>query len=86
MFFPIRHPKYALDLIKKYSFPIVKNKEICVIKIIASYEFPIILYDKNANLETKKGPSFYVRKGNSSEQYTLNDFLHYWVRRLKNSP
>lgn len=77
------NPKYALDLIKNITFPIVKNKEICEIQIIPSYEMPIILYDKKATLETKKGPAFYVRKGNSSEQYALHDFFEYWIRRLK---
>lgn len=78
-------PTYALDLIKSISFPIVKKKEICEIEVLPSYDMPLILYDKNANLETKKGPAFYVRKGNSSEHYTLNNFLEYWVRRLKHN-
>jgi len=77
------NPKFALDLIKNISFPVVENKDICEIDVIPSYTMPLILYDKNANLETKKGPAFYVRKGNSSEQYSLHDFLEYWVRRLK---
>ncbi len=79
-------PKYALDLIKEISFPVVENKEICEIEIIPSYDMPLILYDQDSPLETKKGPAFYVRKGNSSEHYTLHDFLLYWTRRLKNNP
>jgi uncharacterized protein YwbE len=78
-------PKYALDLIKNISFPIVENKEICEIEIIPSYDMPLVLYDHDSPLETKKGPAFYVRKGNSSEHYALHEFLLYWVRRLKNN-
>lgn len=77
-------PKYSLDLIKQISFPIIDNKEICEIEILPSYDMPLILYDHNSPLQTKKGPAFYVRKGNSSEHYTLHDFLQYWTRRLKN--
>lgn len=76
-------PKYALDLIKEISFPVVQNNEICEIKVIPSYDLPLVLYDDNSPFPTKKGPAFYVRKGNSSEHYTLHDFLLYWVRRLK---
>lgn len=78
------NPKYALDLIKKITFPVIENKEICEIEISPSYEMPLILYDDDSTLSTKKGPAFYVRKGNSSEHYTLHEFLDYWVRRIKN--
>ena len=33
----------------------------------------------------KKIPILFVRKGNSSEQYEVEEFLEYWVRRM-NSP
>lgn len=84
-YFQNENARYALDLIKTINFFIINNKEICEILISPSYEYPLILYDKDADLQTKKGPVFYVRKGNSSEQYTINDFFQYWVRRLKKS-
>lgn len=34
-------------------------------------------------LEDKKIPLLFVRKGNSSEQYQVEEFLEYWVRRMK---
>lgn len=78
-------PKYALDLIKKISFPKIGNKEICEIEIYPSYDLPLILYDDDCPMPMKKGPAFYVRKGNSSEHYNLHDFLQYWIRRIKNN-
>ena len=33
--------------------------------------------------EDKKIPLLFVRKGNSSEQYEVEEFLEYWVRRMK---
>lgn len=33
--------------------------------------------------EDKKIPILFVRKGNSSEQYDVEEFLEYWVRRMK---
>ena len=44
------NPKYALDLIRNISFPIVENKEVCEIEIIPSYELPLVLYDKKSNM------------------------------------
>jgi hypothetical protein len=33
--------------------------------------------------DDKKIPLLFVRKGNSSEQYEVEEFLEYWVRRMK---
>ena len=74
--------RYALELITKITFPKIHGKEICEISVLPSYEFPLILYDKNSS-PAKLGPLFYVRKGNSSENYEATDFLEYWVSRIK---
>ena len=74
--------RYALELITKITFPKIQGKEICEISVLPSYEFPLILYDKNSS-PGKLGPLFYVRKGNSSENYEATDFLEYWVSRIK---
>jgi len=76
-----KQSRYALDLITEIAFPKIHGKEICEISVLPSYEYPLILYDKKSN--SKRGPLFYVRKGNSSENYEAADFCQYWVRRIK---
>lgn len=82
-YFP-NQKEIVLDFINKISFPRIKNLEICVIEVSPTYENPLVMYDRDSSQDNKKGPLFYVRKGNSSENYRAEEFLQYWVRRVKN--
>jgi hypothetical protein len=54
------------------------------IKLNPNYE--ILIKDlTQMNQSNEHTPKFFVRKSNSSENYTAKDFIEYWVRRMKKS-
>jgi len=71
--------KLVLDLIS-IGFPIIDEIEICKITVKPSLEFPILVWDDDIKSTIHVGPFFYVRQGNSSENYEIEEFLEYWQR------
>lgn len=64
------NPKYALDLIYKIEFPKIQgNKEICEIYVKATYDQPIVLFEKYCNIN--KFPKLYTLKNNSQNSKTI---------------
>lgn len=60
----------------KIDFPVMQEKEICTITVTLSPK-PIILHDDGK-------PKYYVRIGNSSEEYEPEDFFEYWEKHNRN--
>lgn len=74
--------KYSLELFE-IEFPIIDNVTVCKISVKRSSDMPLILYDKHPELSGMVGPYFYVRQNNSTQDYTVNEFLEYWIRHFK---
>jgi hypothetical protein len=63
----------------KFEFHKVEGKEICEITV-SSTPKPVFIYDEGG-----KQQECYVRIGNASKPYTLDEFWDYWPRRLGSS-
>lgn len=70
--------KFAANYID-ISFPIVKGKEICAIKINASH-LPLytLVVDKNGASSEK----FYIRSGNSSQELAISEVSEFIIKRF----
>ena len=74
--------KYSLDLFE-IDFPLIDGIHVCKISVKRSPDTPLILYDKNPESPDLRGPYFYVRQNNSTQMYSVVEFLEYWMRHFK---
>ncbi len=54
------------------------------LKLFKEVDHKILFADlKQSDISNAYIPQFFVRKLNSSENYSPKDFIEYWVRRIK---
>ncbi len=63
----------------KISFPIVEDKEICMVEILAGIR---PLYTQMTDKNGVKSQKFYVRRGNSSNELSLHEISDYVAKRF----
>jgi hypothetical protein len=77
------HPTYDNPLIMyERKFNLEKSVELFRKKTKEGNDVEVTDFKKFTPAD-KKIPILFVRKGNSSEQYEIEEFLEYWVRRMK---
>ena len=74
--------KYSLELFE-IDFPLIDDIEVCKISVKRSIDIPLIIYDDNPKVQELRGPYFYVRQNNSTQEYLILDFFEYWMRHFK---
>lgn len=68
----------VVDVCLEFMFHPIEEKEICEVVMIKPSPRPVFIYDEGG-----KQQECYVRVGNSSKPYTLDEFYEYSKRRFK---